>query len=373
MPFQIKDFRSILAGEINIVRGVGAGVLTDFNPGSVTRTLLEANAGELAALYLEMFHGIMEAIPVAIYSAFEFDRRQAVAAYGNVTFTLGAAIASPLTIPAGTVVMTAAGLRYVTQAAGTIAPGATTVTVTARCEQIGAIGNVPAATINALATVVNADLSVSNADAFVTGREDETEADRKARFAEYIQSRDRSTKSAMAYGAKSAKLAEGDSVTEYVRAVRIIEEFMTDNTKPVGFVRVIISSGLGGASSALVTETQRVIDGYIADDGTEVVGWKAAGVIAQVESATEVDITITGAISSDGTRADADLETEVETAVRNYVAGLGIGAEVVLAELVAAAMAVPGVYDFAITVPAANVAVDDDEIAVVDSVTVAVA
>jgi uncharacterized phage protein gp47/JayE len=372
MPFQIKDFRSILAGEINIVRGVGAGVLTDFNPGSVTRTLLEANAGELAELYLQMFRGIMEAIPVAIYSAFEFDRKLAVAAYGDVTFTLGAPAATALTIPAGTVVMTAAELRFLTQVAGTIGVGQTTTTVTAQCEQAGVVGNVPAASIVAMASVINADLSVSNPDAFVTGREEETEADRKARFAEYIQSRDRSTKLAMAYGARTAKLMVGGNVTEYVRAVRIIEEFMGNTAKPVGFVRVIISSGVGGASPTMVAETQRVIDGYVADDGTEVIGWKAAGVIANVESADEVGVTITGTIASDGTRASADLADDVEAALRGYITSLGIGGDVLRSELIAAAMTVPGVYDFSLSAPSANVAVDVDQIAVAATVTVTV-
>ena len=44
--FQIKDFTSIAAGLINVVRAT-TNKVTDFNRGSVIRTMLEATAAEI--------------------------------------------------------------------------------------------------------------------------------------------------------------------------------------------------------------------------------------------------------------------------------------------------------------------------------------
>ncbi len=64
MAFQIKDFASIAAAMINYLRASQDRV-TDFEPGSVARTMLEATAAELDELYQQLFHGIREAIEVS--------------------------------------------------------------------------------------------------------------------------------------------------------------------------------------------------------------------------------------------------------------------------------------------------------------------
>ncbi len=54
MAFQIKDFTSIVASMVNHMRGTQKKV-TDFQKGSVARTLVEAAAVENEELYLQMF------------------------------------------------------------------------------------------------------------------------------------------------------------------------------------------------------------------------------------------------------------------------------------------------------------------------------
>lgn len=51
MAFQIKDFASIVASQINHARAV-SDKITDFQPGSVARTIMEAPAVEIEELYL---------------------------------------------------------------------------------------------------------------------------------------------------------------------------------------------------------------------------------------------------------------------------------------------------------------------------------
>ena len=50
--FQIKDFASITASMINWLRANTTKV-TDFNVGSVVRTMAEASAAEMEELYLQ--------------------------------------------------------------------------------------------------------------------------------------------------------------------------------------------------------------------------------------------------------------------------------------------------------------------------------
>lgn len=100
MSFQIKNFTEIVSDEIESVRGLTA-LLTDFNVGSVVRSILEAHAVSIEDLYMAMYTNLTDAIPTAIYSAFNFDRLPAVHANGNVTITLDDVAASDVTIELG--------------------------------------------------------------------------------------------------------------------------------------------------------------------------------------------------------------------------------------------------------------------------------
>ncbi|NCU21480.1 hypothetical protein EOM89_12360, partial [Candidatus Falkowbacteria bacterium] len=84
--FTPKPFSEIVADQVERVR-LSTDRLTDFNVGSVVRSLLEANAVELDDYYQEMYLGLMRAIPTAIYIGFGFERQPAVAAAGVATFS----------------------------------------------------------------------------------------------------------------------------------------------------------------------------------------------------------------------------------------------------------------------------------------------
>ncbi len=87
-PFRTKDFLTLIDGMILTARAHTERV-TDYNVGSVARTLLEAPGLELDALYQAMTLNLLDAIPVAIYQGFSFTALPAMAAAGFVTFTLG--------------------------------------------------------------------------------------------------------------------------------------------------------------------------------------------------------------------------------------------------------------------------------------------
>ena len=102
MAFQLKDFASIAASMINHMRAATQR-LTDFSIGSVARTLVEAPAVEIDQAYQQFFLGLKEAIPVATYQSFDFERLPAKAASGVLRF-VPAAGATTFVIPRGTAV-----------------------------------------------------------------------------------------------------------------------------------------------------------------------------------------------------------------------------------------------------------------------------
>ncbi len=100
MSFQIKKFNSIVASMINWVSSA-TDRITDFNVGSVSRTLLEAVAIELEELYYQLLRAVEEAIEEAIYRTFNFPRNPAQRATGTVRFNRLAGTEPEVTIPRG--------------------------------------------------------------------------------------------------------------------------------------------------------------------------------------------------------------------------------------------------------------------------------
>lgn len=351
--FVPKRFQELAASLIERVR-VTTTRITDFNVGSVVRSLLEVIAQELEELYYSFAQGVREAIPVAIYGAFDFPAIGAVAAYGELEYSVLEPATSYITIPAGTRASTATGVTFETLQSAVIGTGQLSVRVPVRCTQVGAVGNVSAGTVteHELASV-----SVTNINAFTTGREPESDADRQERFAAFIASIGRATPQSIAYGASTAQILDGTGrVLEYVGSARVVERFIEDPAQPAGIADVVISGGRGAASAALVAEAQRIVDGYTRKDGAEVVGYKAAGVIARVRSAIEVQVDLAAAVLLENGQTLA----VVETVLRDYLSSLPVGAHVYRAELIAHAMAVEGVVNITLTTPEADVIVDPD-------------
>lgn len=105
MSFQIKKFNSILASMINWVSS-STDRITDFNTGSVVRTILESVAIELEELYYQLLRAVEEAIEETIYRTFNFPRNPAERATGNVRFTRLSGTEPEITINRGTLVGT---------------------------------------------------------------------------------------------------------------------------------------------------------------------------------------------------------------------------------------------------------------------------
>lgn len=353
MAFQIKDFTSIVASMVNYVRGVKAEI-TDFRRGSVVRSLLEAPAIEIDELYQQMFNGLREAIPTAIYTSFGFDRVPAAAASGNVTFTASPAPGAPIVIPAGTQVK-GGDIIYATQKEVIIPAGEATVDAWVVATVTGAAGNAPSGTLTTLVSPIT-NVTVTNNVPIISGRDEESDEERKLRFLDFIKSLSRGPVWSIEYGSRLATVTDADgNVIEYVASAKCVEPYIDDMTQPVGYIDCYIYNGHGGTSADLQAAAQTIVDGYYAADGTRVIGWKAAGIVCTVKLATEQAVAFTATVTPDEGYQVADLTSSISDAVSNYVLSLGIGDTFVLAEVIKLSKQVRGVYDVAITAPAANV------------------
>lgn len=353
--FQIKDFRSVVASMVNYMRATQDRI-SDFTVGGVARTLVEAPAIEIDELYQQMFHGLLEGIPTAIYNSFEFALLPAATASGRVTFSVASPAASAIVIPAGTVVrVPGAAMGYATTAQGVIAQGGTSVIVKVLADATGASGNALGGTITAMDAPITG-VSVTNVAALTSGRDIETEDERKDRFRRYILTMSRGPAYSIEYGAGTAILLDADGdVVEYVVSAQVVEPYLTDNAQPLGVLVCYIYNGVDTASASLVSEAQKLVDGYYDESGNRVIGWKAAGVLCTVQGAVGSTRDVTMVVTPETGYTVAGLTAAIQSAVGAYIQGLGIGAAQIRAELIAAVMAVPGVYNCALSVPSGDV------------------
>lgn len=271
MAFQIKDFASILLGMTNRAKAT-QDKITDFRVGSVVRTLLESPAAEIDELYQQIWLGLKESIPVAVYRGFNFGIIEPTQARGNVTITFGGPLSTAITFPAATVFNSAStGLRYLSNASVAAAIGATSAIIPVTCTTGGSVGNVPANDLSPATLQLPIGAVVTSASIF-SGLDEETEAERAARFAEYIQSLSRGTESAVRYAVKQARvLSPSGAVDEYVERVGFAESG--------GRVWLYLYSSAGIPSDELLANGQRIIDGYVdPDTGIVVPGYRAAGI-----------------------------------------------------------------------------------------------
>lgn len=278
MAFQIKNFRSIVASMINVFRGATDKV-DDMQPGSVARTLMEAPASEIEELYMQMFLGLRDAIPVAVFLSFGFDLLPAARAAGYVSISVETAPTEQSLISAGTVFYAVDGRTYTSIQDVVWQSGEAIVRVPVACAVSGSVGNAAAGVINSSPSFDDT-YTISNA-AITTGRDIETDSERQARFADYVAALSQGTVIASRYHASQATVLDADgNVLEYVTRVGIKED--------AGYVVIYLYSNSGLASLLLVENAQNRIDGLRADDGSVVyVGTKAAGIRFEVQQMVE--------------------------------------------------------------------------------------
>lgn len=337
MAFQIKDFRSIVASMINVAKA-SQRQLTDFSVGSVGRTLMESPAVEIEELYLQMMLGLQDAIPVAIYQAFNFPVIGALPAGGLVTLHFPSALESPVMVPVGTPFIAAgSGQSYLCTTSVEIPAGATQALATVVAASPGAAGNIGPNEI----TYIGSDLEFPSGTTyshplFTSGRDSETELVRKTRFIQFVLSLSRGTVQAVKYCASLATVKDGaGAVQEYVERSGMIEER--------GYVQIFLRGSSGVPSAELIANAQKLIDGYT-ENGSAVAGYRAAGVEVVVGAMSERAIPVSVSVATgSGVLQSASLASSITAAIGVVVRGVASGEYLRADALVTAVLGVPGV------------------------------
>lgn len=335
MSFQIKDFNSIVLAQINHARAVSTRV-TDFQPGSVVRTIMEAPAVELEELYLQMFLGLRDAIPVATFQSFGFAKLPARSATGWVSISANEALADSIHIPLGTIFSTADGREYASTQVVDWAAGSTVVRIPVAAVVPGLSGNVAAGEI-VNAAVLGAGLTTGNA-AMTTGADAESDREREARFAEFIRSLSRGTVAACTFAARSVTIPDiNGNIAEYVTRLGLDES--------PGILRIYLRSNIGAPSAELLAASQLILDGSRnVDTGVIVPGFRPAGVRVDVlpmaERAVPMSIEVGMVPGKTRTTAvDQALNDIYASAVRAILPGSTLYVGLLVEQL----LAVPGV------------------------------
>lgn len=219
--------------------------VNDFTDGSVIKTLYEAVATEIEMFYYLTIENIKGGVWNSIHEAFDFGRKPELKAYGTVLITFSAPLNNAFIIPKG--VKFSSSNSYYDQVYETLTEymvqaGSSYARVKVVCTQGGTYGNIPnnvIDTVNHLSNVV----AVDNPEAFTTGQDEESNAEVRVRFRQYIQALQRGTVQAVEYGAMTVPEITGAYVDE-----------------SPGYVRLYVHDANGDLSSDLREEVEKEIE-----------------------------------------------------------------------------------------------------------------
>ena len=145
-----------------------------------------------------------------------------------------------------------------------------------------------------------------------------------------------------------------------------VDYYVNEASGQINFITALVASEVITASytryTGLIELGQKIVDGD-PNDEANYPGYRAAGVRVLVTTPQvliqAVELSIVVKEGYDVT----ELETEVQTAVRNYINALGISGDVLVSEIIRRVKSVPGVYDLTMVTPTTNVILLDDQLA----------
>ncbi len=341
-----------------------AGRVTDFNAGSVARTLLEAIALRLEALDAATYLALQRAIPTILFEVFGegdgvstsvgFPALPALPASGVVRFVRSAGGTGDIMIPVGTrlTVPGTGGVPpkvFLVTVETVIPDGAPIAETLATAQRIGALGNTPANTMT-LTDGIPGVASATNPGAILNGAEAETDAARRVRFTAYLRNLARAQYAGLEVGASRAKVLSSGTVIEQVRFARAVQV-----PEKRGLVDLFLDNGGGTASPTLIALAQDLIDGVRLPNGARQAGYKAAGIVVVCKAVQPQMTPVTARLRIDAGRSFADVAAAVRSAIDAYLFGLGVFQDLILADLIATIATVRGVADVTLVTPTANV------------------
>lgn len=202
----IKSFQELYSSTLTWI-SVRTDKLTDFSIGSAARTLVESFCLQLEEFYFDTSQAVRYAIENAIYDAFGFKKKTSSKATGQIQVIFKNPLEYRQVFAKGTQFSTSLKrspvLYFESTELVTAEVGSISISIPVQCVNAGTIGNIMANEITNI--VIDSPIieTVSNPNPFFNGADEESNAERKLRFKEYIRSLQRGTKEAILYGAKT--------------------------------------------------------------------------------------------------------------------------------------------------------------------------
>lgn len=302
--------------------------VNDFTPGSVIQSIYEAIAMELESYYMLQEENINWGIERGVLTSFNFDRREATRAYGDVELTFYGPLSSDIVIPKGTQ-FSSSNYQYTQtyelQQSYLIHKGATSATVQVYCTEPGAVGNVDAGVIDSVSSSSSYASTVTNPNAILTGTDEESLVEVRKRFRQFIETLGRGTTRAMDYAARTIPEITGVYVKE-----------------DVGNITVYCHDANGELPDNLRQDVMKAEESY-----------RPAGIPWDVEPVDKITQSLDLGVTVTDLTADTDtLTANLEAYVANYLNQFTVGQDVVVADLYSRIMSYsPLIYDVYITDP----------------------
>jgi len=273
-------------------------------------------------------------------------RIDAVCSRGIIKFTANYGVSGELTIPEGTVCVTASGERFITTESGVIAAGETYCECSAAAMEAGKSGNVEADTIVFMEQPpVGIDSCVNEAP-FTGGVDAESDDSLRERIIATYNSLPNGSNAA--YYEKLAMSVSG------VEAVSVIPK-----KRGIGTVDVVISGTEGMPSDELIGQVLDIIN-ESREICTDVQVYGPASVAVDVDVKIEVEDKFNFNTVSNS----------VEKAVDDYFDGKLLGCDILRAKLGSIIYGTEGMRNYSINLPASDILISADQLPVLGTVTV---
>jgi len=269
----------------------------------------------------------------------------ATKAVGNLEFSLTAPLTQSITVPAGTVCLTAAGLRFETSEEGVIPSGSITCTVGAAAMACGSEYNTPPDTVIYMAVPPIGVSSCRNPSAFSGGDDRESDEDFRKRV---ISSYKR-----LPNGANAAFYEQEALSLPNIAAVKLFPR-----ARGLGTLDIVAASDSGMPSETMLSAIKGHLDAL-----------RELCVDIHVSAPTSVGIDITTEIAPDDSHTQVEAEENVIAALGSYFSGGLLGKNVLLAELGRVIFNAEGVKNYRITAPASDILINSGELPVLGTVT----
>lgn len=315
---------------------------------------LYALAAQVCALYIQADWVTRQAFPqTAEGNCLDYhaqlrglERKPAVAAEGVVQFAAGEAVAVPRDIPQGTVCMTAGLVRFETTVSAVLEAGELTVDVPVRALEPGRAGNVSAGAIVSMAVAPMGILSCTNQLPCAGGADGEEDEELRTRVLESFKR--------LPNGANSAFYQQAALSFEQVAAAAVIPR-----PRGVGSVDVVPATLSGLPDRELLAE----LESYFEER-------REIAVDLKVRAPETVTVDVAVQIEPGEGRSREEVLSRVEQTVRSWFTGRLLGQRVLLARLGSLIYGCDGVANYTIEAPAADVAVKEDQLPVLGTLSV---